>query len=170
VPTDASACALKLGLRFVATTTADADACAGTGTLPPLATRAPRRAADLAPVRARSATPSQRRALAVVVVTATDLQQQAGMLQGFKTASGLRGGRYVATATGVRLASVRVVRDATVSGTLVPGEARVTGTLRLTGPGVAHGTLRVALATAGQSRATGTLDGRPVSIAFRVAG
>ena len=168
VPTDTSPCALKLGLRFIAKTTADANACAGTGAPPPLAASAPVRAADLAPVKATSATPAERRALAVVVATASDLQQQVGMLEGYKTASALRGGRYVRAADGVRLAAVRVVRDAIVSGTLVPTEGRMTGTVRLTGAGVAHGTLRVTLTGKGASRAAGTLDGRRVSLSFRI--
>jgi pimeloyl-ACP methyl ester carboxylesterase len=170
VPTDASPCALKLGLRFVATTAADADACAGTGTPPPLSIAAPMRAAGLAPVKAPSATAAERRALAVVVATATDLQQQAGMLQGYPTASALRGGRYVRAGKGVRLDGARVVRDASVSGTLAPTEGKVTGTVRLSGAGVAHGSLRIVLTTAGASRAAGTLDGRRVSLSFRVGG
>ena len=170
VPTDASPCALQLGMRFVAATTADANACAGTGAPPPLAPRAPVRAADLAPVKATSATQAQRRALAVVVATASDLQQQVGLLEGYKTASALRGGRYVRAAKGVRLAAVRVVRDAVVSGTLIPAEGQITGTVRLSGPGVAHGTVRVVLTAKGASRATGILDGQPVSLSFRVGG
>jgi pimeloyl-ACP methyl ester carboxylesterase len=170
VPTDASPCALKLGLRFVAATTADANACAGTGAPPPLAAPAPRRVADLAPVKAASATAAQRRALAVVVATVTDLQQQAGMLQGYATARALRGGRYVKAAKGVRLDAARVVRDASVSGELVLTQRQITGTLRLTGRGIAHGSLRVELRTKGASRAIGTLDGRRVSLSFRVDG
>ena len=170
VPTDASPCALKLGLRFVATTAADANACAGTGAPPPVAPTAPVRAADLALVEAPSATPAERRTLAVIVATASDLQQQAAMLQGYRTASGLRGGRYVRAARGVRLAAVRVVRDAILSGTLVPTDRRMTGTVRLSGAGVVHGTLRVVLTATGASRAVGTLDGRRVSLTFRVGG
>jgi hypothetical protein len=170
VPTDASPCALKLGLRFVATTAADADACAGTGTPPPLSIAAPMRAAGLAPVKAPSATAAERRALAVVVATATDLQQQAGMLQGYPTASALRGGRYVRAGKGVRLDGARVVRDASVSGELVVTQRQITGDVRLTGPGIAHGSLHVVLTTKGASRATGTLGGRAVSVGFRVGG
>jgi pimeloyl-ACP methyl ester carboxylesterase len=77
------------------------NACAGTGAPPPLALTAPVRAAGLAPVKAPSATPAERRALAVIVATASDLQQQVGMLQGYRTASGLRSGRYVRAAKGV---------------------------------------------------------------------
>jgi hypothetical protein len=62
------------------------------------------------------------------------------------------------------------VRDAAVSGALVATEGQVTGTVRLTGRGVAHGSLRVVLTTKGASRATGTLDGRPVSLSFRLGG
>ncbi|MEY2535399.1 MAG: hypothetical protein QOF29_3309, partial [bacterium] len=57
-----SACALRLGVRFVVTTAARADACAGTGTPPPVAPRAALRAAGLEPVRG-AATPAERRAL-----------------------------------------------------------------------------------------------------------
>jgi pimeloyl-ACP methyl ester carboxylesterase len=170
VPTDASPCALKLGLHFVATTAADANACAGTGAPPPLAPTAPVRATDLTSVKAPSATPAERRTLAVIVATASDLQQQVGMLDGYGTARALRGGRYIRAARGVRLAGVRVVRDASVSGTLVPTEGKMTGTVRLTGAGVAHGTLRVAVSGTGASRATGTLAGRRVRLSFRIGG
>ena len=81
VPTDGSPCAIELGIRFVATTTAKANACAGTGTPPPVTPSAPRRAADLAPVPTANGTAAQRRALAVVVATATDMQQQASALR-----------------------------------------------------------------------------------------
>jgi pimeloyl-ACP methyl ester carboxylesterase len=168
VPTDASPCAMKLGLRFVATTTADANACAGTGAPPPLTVRFPVRAAELTPVQTTTATPAQRRALAVIVATATDLQQQAGLLEAYPTASGLRGGRYVKAGHGASLQGVRVVRDAGVSGELVSTKRQITGTLRLSGRGVAHGTLHVRLTATGASRAVGTLDGRPVHLSFRV--
>jgi hypothetical protein len=128
------------------------------------------RAADLASVKAPSATPAERRTLAVIVATASDLQQQMGMLDGYETASALRGGRYLRAAHGVRLAAVRVVRDASISGTLVPTEGKMTGTVRLTGAGVAPGTLRVAVSGKGASRATGTLAGRRVRLRFRLGG
>jgi hypothetical protein len=100
----------------------------------------------------------------------TDLQQQAGMLQGYPTARALRGGRYVKAAKGVRLDAARVVRDASVSGELVLTERQMTGTLRRTGRGTTHGSLRVQLTAKGASHATGTLDGRRVSFSFRVGG
>jgi hypothetical protein len=65
------------------------------------------------------------------------------------------------------LDGVRVVRDASVSGELVPTERSVSGTLRLTGRGVPDGRLRVLLTATGRGRATGTLDGRPVRLGFR---
>jgi pimeloyl-ACP methyl ester carboxylesterase len=167
VPTDGSPCALRLGLRFVATTTANADACVGTGTPPAVARRAPLRAAGLAPVRDTTGTTAERRALAVVVATAADVQQQAELVSVFHRASALRGGRYVGHGKRVGLVGARVVRDANVSGELVPGGRQVTGTLRLTGSGIADGQLRVALSATGRGRATGTLDGRPVRLAFR---
>jgi hypothetical protein len=70
----------------------------------------------------------------------------------------------------VRLIGARVVRDAAVSGALAATEGHVTGTVRLSGRGVAHGRLRVVLTAKGSSRATGTLDGRPVSLSFRLGG
>jgi hypothetical protein len=170
VPTDASPCALKLGLGFVATTTANANACAGTGTPPPVAPRAPVRAAGLAPVMGTTGTPAERRALAVVVATATDMQVQAELVTVFKRAHALRGGWYVSRGNRVGVAGARVVRDASASGELVPTKAQITGTLRLTGSGIAGGRLRVQLTTKGQGRATGTLDGRPVSLTFRLGG
>jgi pimeloyl-ACP methyl ester carboxylesterase len=170
VPTDASPCALKLGVRFVATTSAAGDACADTGAPPPVTPRAPLRAADLAAVKAATATVAQRRALAVVVATATDLQQQAELVTAFKRAHALRGGWYVGDGKRVRLASARVVRDATVSGELAVTKTQITGALRLTGRGTPHGRLSVRLTGTGASAATGTLDGRPVHLTFRVGG
>jgi hypothetical protein len=170
VPTDASPCGLQLGLRFVATTTADPDACAGTGTPPPVAPTAPLRVAELAPVDAPGGSLSERRALAVVVATATDLQQQSGLRTAFGTATGRRGGRYVGRGARVRLAAVRVVRGATVDGRLVVGERRIAGTLRLRGPGIANGRLHIRLAATGRGRAAGSLDRRPVRLAFRFGG
>jgi hypothetical protein len=108
------------------------------------------------------------RALAVVAATVTDLQQQAGMLQGYPTARALRGGRCVKAAKGVRLDAARVVRDASVSGELVLTERQITGTLRLTGRGIAHGSLRVQLTAKDASHAAGTLDGGPVHLSFRI--
>jgi pimeloyl-ACP methyl ester carboxylesterase len=167
VPTDRSPCALELALKFVVTTTAKTDACAGTGTPPPVAPRAAVRAADLAPVLGASGTPAQRRTLAVVVATAADLQVQTGFLDAFKSASGLRGGRYVAHGKRVGVAGVGVVRDARASGELARTERGVTGTLRLSGRGIADGRLRVDLTSKGRGHAVGTLDGRLVRLAFR---
>jgi pimeloyl-ACP methyl ester carboxylesterase len=167
VPTDRSPCALELALRFVATTTADANACAGTGTPPPVGPRAALRTADLPRVLGATGTPAQRRTLAVIVATAADLQVQTGFLDVYKSASGLRGGRYVARGKRVGLASVRVVRDAKASGELNRTASGVTGTLRLTGRAIASGRLRIRLTSKGRGDATGTLDGRPVRLGFR---
>src|SRR4051794_11331656 len=168
VPTDRSPCALELALKFIVANTADTHACAGTGTPPPVAPRAAQRAADLAPVLGASGTSAQRRTLAVVVATATDLQVQTGFLDAYKSASGLRGGRYADRGKRVGLAGVRVVRDAKASGELARTARGVTGTLRLSGRGIADGRLRVELTSNGRSHVTGTLDGRRVRWAFRL--
>jgi pimeloyl-ACP methyl ester carboxylesterase len=161
-----SPCATAVALRFIATLEVNPRACAGTGTPPPVAARAPRRAAELPLVRAE-ATRAERRALALVVATAGDLVEQAGILEIWGSAGGLRGGRYVAAAGGVRLLAVRVVRDARVSGTLaLTSRGGLEGTLRPAGPGVPDGRLQVELAPDGSGRATGILDGRHVDLRF----
>ncbi len=111
--------------------------------------------------------PAQRRTLAVVVATANDLQVQTGFLDAYKSASGLRGGRYIARGERVALADVGVVRDAKASGELTRTARGLTGTLRLTGRGIANGRLRIELTSKGRGHATGMLDGRPVRLAFR---
>jgi hypothetical protein len=139
------------------------------GTAPPVTPHAPRRAADLAPVPTTTGTAAQRRALAVVVATATDMQQQASARTAFGTATALRGGRYTTQGQRVRLTSVRVVRDASVSGQLTTAAKEVTGTMHLTGIGTPDGRLRVHLSGTGASRVTGTLDRQPVTFTFRLA-
>jgi hypothetical protein len=67
----------------------------------------------------------------------------------------------------VRLAGVRVVRDARISGMLLPRERQTTGTVRITGRGVLDGRLRVRLTAAGRGQATGTLGGHRVDLAFQ---
>ena len=160
-------CAVGLALRFVDTLTVEEGACAdadATVVVP----RAAVRAAGLRLVRAR-APRLQRRALAVLAATVADLSARAPELVPWPALTALRGGRYVARRDGtVRLARVRVVRDAVVSGVLAPAERRVTGTVRLDGSGVADGRLRIRLATTGRGRATGMLGGRRVDLAFRV--
>jgi hypothetical protein len=77
------------------------------------------------------------------------------------SATGPRGGRYVARSDGgARLVGVRVVRDATVSGVLSPTPAGIAGTVRLAGSSVPAGRFRVQLAASGRGRATGTLNGQ----------
>jgi pimeloyl-ACP methyl ester carboxylesterase len=168
-PAAQSACALNLALRFVATHQANANACARTGTPPRVSPPAPRRAAEL-PLIPVKGTVAERRALGLVVVTAGDLIEQAGILELTGEAGGLRGGRYVTQRSGtIRLVGVRVVRDASVSGVL--GESRdggIVGTMRIRGSGVLNGQVRVRLSEAGRSRVTGTLDGRRVDFAFRL--
>jgi hypothetical protein len=62
-----------------------------------------------------------------------------------------------------------VVRDAQVSGVLVPTDSGgTTGTLRLTGPAVPSGELRVVLSANGHGRATGDLEGTAVNLTFRL--
>jgi pimeloyl-ACP methyl ester carboxylesterase len=165
---ESSACALAMAFRFVATLKVNPRACAGTGAPPPVALRAPRVAAELPLVRGRG-TLAQRRALSLVVVTAADLNDQSEALATWSAASGLRGGRYVATPRGVRLDGVRVVRDAQISGVLVKSDGGGTkGTLRLSGRGVPSGELRVSLTANGHARATGDLDGTAVDLTFRL--
>jgi hypothetical protein len=117
-------------------------------------------------VKDTNATARERRALAVVLATATDMQQQAELVTIFKRASALRGGRYLAAGKRVRLVGARVVRDASVSGVLASSKRAITGTLRLSGAGIAGGRLSVRLTTAGRGHATGTLDGRAVDLTF----
>ena len=105
-------------------------------------------------------------------VAKTDLATtlQADLVTVFKRAHALRGGWYVSRGKRVALAGARVVRDASASGELVPTKNQITGTLRLTGRGIADGTLRVQLTTKGQGLATGTLGGRPVHLTFQLGG
>jgi pimeloyl-ACP methyl ester carboxylesterase len=165
---ESSPCAVALGLRFVATLKVNARACVGTGAPPPVAGRAPRLAADLPLVRGEG-TPAERRALALVVATVADLQEQSPIVAAWGAASALRGGRYVAVKRGdIRLAGARVVRDGSISGVLSPAEGQTAGSLRLAGGGVTSGRLRVSLTAAGKGHATGVLDGHRVDLAFRL--
>jgi pimeloyl-ACP methyl ester carboxylesterase len=166
-PTDASPCAAALAVRFIRTLSANPRACAGTGAPPPVTRRTPARVADLALVRGGGARP-QRQALAVVAATIADALEQGRVFQQWGSASGLRGGRYVARPDGgARLVGVRVVRDAKVSGVLSPTPTGVTGVVRVSGAGVLTGRLRVRLASSGRGRARGTLGGRRLDVAFR---
>jgi pimeloyl-ACP methyl ester carboxylesterase len=163
-------CAAELALRFVATLTVGPRACARTGTPPAVVGRPARRAADLPLVTASGATRAQRRALALLVATAADLDAQATVLEAWGTARGLRGGRYAVAERerAVRLRNVRVVRDARVSGLLaLTTRNRLAGQMRLQGRGVLPGRLRVRLAPNGSGRAAGVLDGRRVDLTFR---
>ena len=164
-----SACALDLALRFIATFEVSPGACARDVMPPPVNGRAPVRVAQLPLVQAEGATRPERRALALVLATAGDLLEQAGVLEFWGTAKGLRGGRYVVQADGaIRLVTVKIVRDARVSGVLtVSADGGLVGTLRLAGPGVADGRLQVRLAADGSGRATGVLDGRTLDVTFR---
>ena len=165
VPTDYSSCAQELGMRFIATESADRQACAGTGEPPPVAPRVARRVGDLPPVTA-AATAAQRRALAVVVATAGDLQTQAGLLGYFTPVRGLRGGWYARADDGFRLESVGMVAGATASGTLAFTQTGTEGALRLRGPAIPDGRLDVTLGWDGANRVTGTLGGRSVDVTF----
>ncbi|HEY4278196.1 MAG TPA: alpha/beta fold hydrolase [Conexibacter sp.] len=163
-----SPCGLALGLRFVTTLAADARACVGTGTPPPVAGRAAVRAAGL-PLPHGHGTRAERRAFAVVGATVTDLFERLPLLGRWHVLTGLRGGRYSAQSNGsVRLDGIRVVRDARLSGVMRPTEREVTGSVRLRGAGVPDGHLRIRLTTAGRGRAIGRLDGRSVDRAFRM--
>jgi hypothetical protein len=69
--------------------------------------------------QAGAGTRAQRRALAVVAAAIADARGQARVFQQWGSATGPRGGRYVARSDGgARLVGVRVVRDATVSAAL----------------------------------------------------
>jgi pimeloyl-ACP methyl ester carboxylesterase len=164
---ESSTCALGVAIRFIATLNVNPRACVGTGTPPPVAGPAARVAAELPLVKA-TGTRAERRALALVVATAADVQEQTATLETWGAASGLRAGRYAASASGIRLDGVKVVRDASVSGVLVPSAERTTGTLSLGGSGVPSGRLRVSLTAAGNGRAAGTLNGRPIDLAFQI--
>ncbi len=160
---------MAVGARFIATFEANPRACAGTGSPPPV--ERPRSRA--APPSSRSsdagATRAQRRALGLIVTTAADLEEQGAAIFGWGAAGALRGGRYAAgRGETIRLLRVRVVRGARVSGVLALGAGdRLEGTLRLAGPGVAQGRVRVRLAPSGHGRATGVLNERRVDLAFR---
>jgi pimeloyl-ACP methyl ester carboxylesterase len=166
-PNTGSACAAALAARFVRTLSANPRACVGTGSPPAVPRRTAVRAADLALV-AGAGTRPQRRALAVVSATIADAQGQGGVFQQWGSATGPRGGQYVARSDGgARLVGVRVVRDASVTGVLSPTPTGIAGNVRLSGSGVANGRLRVRLAASGRGRASGTLNGQRVDLAFR---
>ena len=165
-PTGGSPCAAALAARFVRALVADARACAGTGAPPPVTPRPPVRAAGL-PLAAGAGTRAQRRTLAVVAATIADVQEQGSVFQTWGSAAGMRGGRYIARRDGgARVVGVRIVRDASVSGVLSPTAAGVAGTLIVSGSGIAAGRLGVRLDASGGGRATGTLDGQRVDLAF----
>jgi len=156
-PTDRSPCAAALAAHFIRALSANPNACAGTGAPPPVTARTPVRVADLAPVVGGGAR-VQRRALAVIAATIADVLEQAAIFQQWGSASGLRGGRYLARADGgAQLTGVRVVRDASVSGALSPTPTGVASTLRISGAGVLAGRVRVRLTSSGRGRATGLL-------------
>jgi len=166
-PTDASPCAAALAAHFIRVLSANPSACAGTGAPPPVTGRTPVRVADLAPV-VGGGPRVQRQALAVIAATIADALEQGSVFQQWGSASGLRGGRYVARADGgARLVAVRVVRDAAVSGALTPTPTGVTGTVRVSGAGVIVGRVGVRLSSTGRGQATGTLGGRDVDLTFR---
>jgi hypothetical protein len=166
-PNAGSACAAALAARFVRTLSANPRACVGPGSPPRVQRRTPVRAADLALV-AGAGTRAQRRALAVVSTTIVDAQSQGRVFQQWGSATGPRGGRYVARSDGgARLVGVRVVRDASVNGVLYPTPTGITGTVRLSGSGVPTGRLHVRLAASGRGRANGTLNAQRVDLPFR---
>jgi len=167
VPTQGSSCAVNLGLDFISTLTIAGRTCAGTGTPPAVTTTQPLRAAGIAPVPG-TGTIVERRAVGLVLATAADLVHQFSILQFWGSAAGLRGGTYTANPDGsVALRSVQVVQDAKVDGTVVPGvSGDGTGTLTLSGPGVANGTVSLTSDAQGHGRVVGTLNGSPVDVVF----
>jgi hypothetical protein len=162
---ESSRCAVALALRFITTLKVNPRGCAGTGAPPPVADRAPRLSADLALVQGEG-TRAERRALALVAATAADLEEQSQTVSARGAANALRGGRYTRQNGRVRLQGAKVVRDANVSGVLVAAATQVTGSVSLSGSGVPNGRLRVRLTTTGRGQAVGTLDSRPVNVAF----
>jgi pimeloyl-ACP methyl ester carboxylesterase len=164
---ETSVCAVTLALRFIQTLKANPRACAATGAPPAVAGRAPVFAAQLPLVRG-TGTPTERRAVALIVATAADMNEQSESIGTWGAANGLRGGRYIAAEKGgTVLDSVRVVRDATIAGKLIPtADGGMSGNLRLRGAGVAAGTVHVSLAENGHGRVTGDLNGHPVDATF----
>lgn len=168
VPTQGDPCAMNLGLTFISTLTAGARTCAGTGTPPPVTPVQPLRAAGIAAVSG-TGTLADRQAVGLILAMATDLVNQSGILQFWGSAAGLRGGTYTENPDGsVTLHSVQLVHDAKIDGTVVPDTSGDggTGTLTLSGPGIADGTLSVTLTTQGHGHAVGTLDGSPADVVF----
>jgi pimeloyl-ACP methyl ester carboxylesterase len=165
---ESSPCAVALALRFIATHTVNERACVRTGAPPPIAARAPRSAAGLA-LPAGGGTAAERRAIAVILATASDMQEQAEAVGRWGAANGLRGGRYLPAPHGtIRLNGVRVVHDATVSGSLTQTEAGgIEGTVRIGGANVAHGLIQVSLTANGRGRVTGRLNGAAIDLRFR---
>lgn len=165
-PTDGDTCGVTVGLAFIRTLSVAANACVGTGTPPVVTAQDPRTAAGIQPV-SDGGTVAQRRAVGLVVATSADLEDQLDIIDNWGGAAGLRGGEYTAQDDGsITLAAVQVVGDATVSGSLTPSDTGVSGTVTLTGPGVASGTLTVALTLDGHGTASGTLAGARVDISF----
>jgi pimeloyl-ACP methyl ester carboxylesterase len=167
VPTQGDACAANLGLGFVATLTADVDACAGTGAPPPVTGVSPLTAAGIQPVPGTAPAP-QRQAVGLILAATADLRNQFSILGLWGSAAGLRGGVYTAQPDGsITLRGIRVVDDAAVDGAVTPdGNGGGSGTLTLSGTGVANGTLTVTLGADGHGHAVGTLAGAPVDIQF----
>jgi hypothetical protein len=94
-PTDGDTCGVTVGLAFIKTLTAAANACVGTGTPVTVTSPDPRTAAGVRPV-AGNATMAQRQAIGLVVATAVDLEDQLDTIDGWGGATGLRGGTYTA--------------------------------------------------------------------------
>jgi TAP-like protein len=166
---ESSPCAIALALRFIATHTVNERACSGTGVPPPIATRAPLTTAGL-PLPAGGGTAAERRAIAVVLATAADMHEQTETLERWSAANGLRGGRYVTSPDGtIQLKSVRVVRDASVTGELTKTDAGgVEGTIGLAGgPSAVRGVIHISLTANGHGQATGHLNGAAIDLRFR---
>ena len=138
------------------------------GRRPPLPPPAPRRSVQLPLIPARGSR-DERRAIGLVVATASDLIEQGGILEASGAADGLRGGRYVMRRGGaVQLIDVRVVSDASVSGVLRITHQGLAGKVQLEGPGIPGGPLQIQLTETGGSRAYGRLNGRRVDFRFRL--
>ncbi|WP_320668685.1 alpha/beta fold hydrolase [Patulibacter defluvii] len=161
-----SECGAELGLRFVVTLQADVQACRDAGEPLDVAGRDPRLAADLQPVAGTAPEP-QRRAVAAVVATYGDVVAQLPTLSLAGQAPALRAGGYQATSeTAFAIRGARVVRDVRAAGAVRIAGGRLVGHVRLSGDGVATGSLRVVYRGGGRGTASGTLDGQPVSFSF----
>ncbi len=163
-PTATSACAVQAGMNFIDAGDADPQACVSDGAPPAVVARAPLWAAGLPPVLSAGSA-RERRAVAVLRATASALLEQLPVLQAWGAVDGLRGGRFTRSGDGtLRLAGVRLVRDAHVSGSMTASDGGLAGDWRVSGAGVAPGRVHVVLPAAGGGRLTGSIGRQRVDV------